>query len=508
MKEHIPVETEINGYLIAEVLWENNLGAIYKAVEIESRKTVSIQTFNATPITTAPLQEALSNHIRNLKGLLHPNILETHALKMSPSGPFLVMDYVPGTRLDDYITSRGPIHWQSALRITRQILNALQYAHDAHFIHNRLNPQHIIISRGNNVRILHFGIEHIANGESYKMPQRLMEEAAQVYSAPEHYADDSPGHFTSDIYSLGLIVHELLTGKHPLEESSLSFNGYSPYITNHTKYLEAIDPRPPKDFTEIVISALSRNPIHRPQSAEMMLDQLKEIEVQSIQPTVIYNKSTRFAELVPGLNWRSASITITALLILSLAGLYVLNRNKKNPFLALNAPLEAAQSQVSGPAPQVAMATRGEVLTLNIIPSGDVYLNGELLARNVAGVDSFTISKARHVLSIVHPELGRWEQRIDSRRNANLYYDINLNQTVPLRIKALDENNRSVRGEIFINGLSANAYTPTTLDLPIGKVNLEFKSSSFKPLEKPLEITIEADRTKPVTINVERLAQE
>ena len=335
-----------------------------------------------------------------------------------------------------------------------------------------------------------------------------MDDAASVYSAPEHYADDSPGHFTSDIYSLGLISHELLTGKHPLEESSLSFNGYSPYITNHTKYLEAIEPRPPKDFSDIVISALSRNPIHRPQSAEMMIDQLKDIEIQSAPPTVVYNTSSRFANLVPGLNWRAASITITALLILSLAGLYVLNRNKKNPFLALNEPLETAQSQVAGPAPTVAEASQGEVLTLNIIPAGDVYLDGELIARNVIGIDSFNISKARYVLSIVHPALGRWEQRIDARHTSNLYFDINLNQTVPLRIKALDENNRSVRGEIFINGLSANAYTPTTLDLPIGRVNIEFKSSSFKPLDKPLELTIEADRTKPVTINVERLEEE
>ena len=248
MKAQIPVETELNGYLLAEVIGENNLGVLYKAVDIETRKTVSIQTFNSPQSDLSVMEEGLTLHVNKLKGLLHPNIAETYALKKSASGPFLVSAYIPGTRLDDYINSRGPLHWQQALRITRQILNALQYAHESHFIHNRLNPQHIIISRGNITRLLHFGIEHIVNGSSYKMPERLVDDAASVYSAPEHYTDDSPGHFTSDIYSLGLIIHELLIGKHPLEDSSLSFNGYSPYITNHTKSLEAIEPKTAKSI--------------------------------------------------------------------------------------------------------------------------------------------------------------------------------------------------------------------------------------------------------------------
>ena len=248
--------------------------------------------------------------------------------------------------------------------------------------------------------------------------------------------------------------------------------------------------------------------MHRPQSAEMMLEELKDIEIHSNQPTVIYHKSSKLAELFPDVNWRIASTTITLLLILSLAGLYIVNRNKKNPFLALNAPKGDTVSPRRTVSPQVAEAATGKTMKLNIVPQGDVYLNGELLATKVSGLDSFLVAESRHVLSIIHPELGRWEQRIDARRDSELYFEINLNQTVPLRIRAIDENNRSVRGEIFINGISADAFTPTTLDLPLGKVNLEFKSAGFKPFEKPLELTIEADRTRPVTINVERIKLE
>ena len=508
MKEHMPIETELNGYLLAEVLWENNLGVLYKAVEIETRKTVSIQTFSSTREEWPALEETLYLHVNNLKGLLHPNIVQTRALNMSPSGPFLVLEYVPGVRLDDYISSRGPLHWQQSLRITRQILNALEYAHDTHFIHNRLNPQHIVVSRGNNAKILHFGLEHLVNSNSYKMPERLAEDVTSVYSAPEHYEDESPGHYTSDLYSLGLIIHELLTGQHPLEDSNLSFNGYSPYITNQKKYLEALEPKPPESFIEIVVSAMARNPMHRPQSAEMMTAELKDIEIQTVQPTVIYHSSSRLAALVPGLNWQTVFITITALLVLSLGGLYLVSKTQKNPFLALNAPGERATQQERRPSPQPAAAITRETLRLNVIPRGDVYLNGELLASNVEGLDSFTVSQARHTLSVTHPELGRWEQHIDARRNSDLYFEINLNQTIPLRIRAIDENNRSVRGELFVNGTSANAYTPTTIDIPIGQVFIDFKSSGFKPLEEPLELTIDADRTRPLTINVERIEQE
>lgn len=440
MREQIPIDIELDGYQITESLWSNRLGTLYKATELESRRTVGIQTFSSVSVEQPFHPEDLITHIEGLSSLMHPNVVETHSLKLSQDGPFLVQEYVPGYRLDEYLAQKGALHWQLSLRIIRQLLNALEYAHESNFLHHRLDPKHIIISRGNTAKIMQFGIEHLVAGNSYRMPERLISDPSTVYTAPEHYNEAEKGDFSSDLYSLGLIAHEIITGKHLLGDSNLSFEGYSPFIANRTRFLETIHPPLPDQLSSAIETALERNPTRRFQHAEAMIESLNGIEVESAQPKIKYHTSHRIRNLIPKLTSIPTLLTTVAFIILMLAAYLTVVPQKTNPFTALGGN-KAESQRTSRSLPQRAEATMGAF--------------GE-------------------------------------------------EQLVPVRIRAVDKNNRSVRGEIFIDGESANAYTPTTLNMQTGSYTVEIKAQGFTHPASTQKITVRQDRTRPVTLEVVR----
>ena len=442
IREQIPIDIELDGYQITEKLWSNRLGPLYKATELETRRTVCIQTFSSVAVEQPIHPEDLITHIQGISGLMHPNIVETHSLKLSPSGPFLIQEYVSGYRLDEYLKQKGAIHWQLSLRIIRQLLNALEYAHEAEFLHHRLDPKHIIIARGNTARIMQFGIEHLVAGNSYRMPERLISDPGSVYTAPEHYNEAEKGDYSSDIYSLGLLAHEIITGKHLLGDSTLSFEGYSPFIANRTRFLEAIYPSLPDQLLSAIETALERNPTRRFQHAEDMIESLNGIEIETAQPKIKYHTSHGLRNLIPKLTSIPTLITAVAFIILMLAAYLMVVPQKKNPFTVLGGNKAEVQStRTSRSLPQRAEAAIGSF--------------GE-------------------------------------------------KQLVPVRIRAVDKNNRSVRGEIFVDGESANAYTPTTLNMPTGSYTVEVKAQGFTHPASTQKVTVREERTRPVTIEVVR----
>ena len=442
MREQFPIDIELDGYQITETLWTNRLGTLYKATELESRRAVSIQTFTSVSLDSPVHPEDLLAHIEGHKGLVHPNIVETYALQLRSERPFLVQDYIPGYRLDAYLNKKGALHWQLALRIMRQLLNALQYAHEANFLHHRLDPRHIVIARGNTAKIMQFGIEHLVSGNSYRMPERLISDPGSVYTAPEHYNEAEKGDYSSDIYSLGLIAHELITGKHLLGDSTLSFEGYSPFIANRTRFLEAIHPPLPDQLLSAIEIALERNPTRRFQQAEAMIESLNDIELSTAQPKIRYHTSNEFRNLIPRFTSLPTLITLLALMVTMLVAYFMILPQKKNPFTALG--------------------------------GGTTELNSPRTSRSI-------------------PQSAQAMPRTSS-----------LDQAVPVRIRAVDKNNRSVRGEIFVNGESADAFTPTTLNIPKGSHTIEVKAQGFRSSTSPRKITVRQERTKPVTIEVER----
>ena len=442
MREQLLIDKQINGYQLTEVQWPNRLGTLYKATELDTNRIVSVQTFTSAASEFPMHPEDLTSHIEGLAGLMHPNIVETHSLQMSSEGPFLVQDYVAGYRLDHYLEKKGALHWQFALRIIRQILSALEYAHNANFLHHRLDPEHIIIGRGSTAKIMQFGLEHLVYGNSFRMAERLLSNPSRVYSAPEHYNEAERGDASSDLYSLGLIAHEILTGKHLLGDSTLSFEGYSPFIANRTRFLEALHPPLPEQLLASIETALSRNPSRRFQNAESMVESLRDIEVQSAQPKIKYHKSNLPLSLITRLRSRHVLIAGGALVLLLLVAAVTVFDKKENPFTALGGQAEATATV----RPQRSLPSQAEA------------------AENTRDEDG----------------------------------------AISVRIRAIDTNNRSVRGEIFINGESVNAFTPTTLSIPPGSHMITVKALGFEFPMEPQKVTIREDRVRPITIEVER----
>ena len=130
------------------------------------------------------------------------------------------------------------------------------------------------------------------------------------------------------------------------------------------------------------------------------------------------------------------------------------------------------------------------IVTMNIAPWGNVYLNGTLLAERIAGEETFEVSANEHTLSVVHPTYGRWERRIDLSSNESMNLSVDFREQVSVSVTAFDEYDGFVQGEIFVDGQTTNYYTPMTLDLPVGMHTIEVRAEGYATTQKTTTLAV------------------
>lgn len=203
---------------IEQLLGRGGMGAVYKATQKSLDRTVALKVINRELLSNDVLVDRFAREAKALARLHHPNIVGVFDFGNANGVCYLVMEYVDGTDLRQLL-STGEMQAQQALEIVPQICEALQYAHDQGIVHRDIKPENILVDRGGQVRIADFGLAKLlseadGNQDNLTVTRQVM--GTPKYMAPEQMEGAPEIDHRADIYSLGVVFYELLTGEIPL----------------------------------------------------------------------------------------------------------------------------------------------------------------------------------------------------------------------------------------------------------------------------------------------------
>jgi serine/threonine protein kinase len=271
------IGSEIDGrYRVVELIGEGGMGKVYLAEHIEIGKRVALKVLHPSYSRMPDLVERFRREARAASKIGHPNIVDvTDSGATADGSVYFVMEYLEGVELGSVIEREGALDVARALRISGQICRALQAAHREGIIHRDLKPENIfLITRGGEadvVKVLDFGIAKTTEAEAAR--ERRLTSPGMAMGTPEYMAPEQaagrPADARTDVYSLGAIIYEMVTGVPPYQGDN--------FMEILTKKATLDPPAPvtirselPQQVSDLVLQAMSRSPDSRPQSMESL----------------------------------------------------------------------------------------------------------------------------------------------------------------------------------------------------------------------------------------------
>ena len=262
----------LNGrYKIQTLIGTGGMAAVYLAKDLILDRLVAIKVLRLDFRQNNDAMRRFRREALSATQLTHPNIVGVYDVGQSQEMNYIVMEYVEGTDLKDYIRQRGALHPIEAVRIMMQIVSAIAAAHQNRIIHRDIKPQNILIDREGNVKITDFGIAVALSDTSLTQTNTLL--GSVHYLSPEQ-ARGGMATIQTDIYALGIVLYELLTGRVPFDgESAVSialkhFQEPLPPVVNPTAMI-------PQSLENIVLKATAKDPMNRYRSCYEMFQDLK-----------------------------------------------------------------------------------------------------------------------------------------------------------------------------------------------------------------------------------------
>ena len=277
-------------YEITELIGVGGMADVYKATDLMENRVVAVKILKAEFSENEDFLRRFRNESKAIAVLSHPNIVKIYDVGFTDEIQFIVMEYIDGITLKELLEQQGVLRWKDALKFVVQILKALQHAHDKGIVHRDIKPQNIMLFPDGTIKVMDFGIARFSRIDGKTLSEKTF--GSVHYISPEQ----AKGEMTderSDIYSVGVLLYEMLTGRKP-------FDGDSP-ISIAVKHMQdtAVPPREimpsiPESLEEIVLHAMERSPARRYQSAAEMIN---DISTFKVNPSIVFGyKSTPVEE--------------------------------------------------------------------------------------------------------------------------------------------------------------------------------------------------------------------
>lgn len=254
----------INNYVIERKLGGGGMGNVYFARHNRVDRMVAIKVLHQELFTNENIRNRFKNEANALIKLVHPNIVKIYDYVEQDNFACLVMEYIEGYTLDDYITKvSGPLVTEKAIPVICSILDAVQYAHDNNIFHRDIKPGNIMVSKdGAKVRIMDFGIAKIIDNENFKATKANTQLGTPFYMSPEHVKGLA---YTaaSDIYSLGVTLYEMVTGKCPYHDITNLFKLHSKIVNEPLPPTSIYYPDVATNLQAAIIKATQKDPSKR-----------------------------------------------------------------------------------------------------------------------------------------------------------------------------------------------------------------------------------------------------
>lgn len=285
-------------YEIREIIGVGGMAVVYKAYDCIEDRIVAVKILKEEFTSNEEFITRFKNESKAIAVLNHPNIVKVYDVSFGDLIQYIVMEYVDGITLKEYINKQGTLRWKDAVYLTIQVLRALQHAHDKGIVHRDVKPQNIMLLPDGTIKVTDFGIARFARSEHKTKTDKAI--GSVHYISPEQARGEQTDE-KADIYSVGVMLYEMLTGRLPFEaESAVS-------VAIMQLQQEPVKPRDinnsiPVGLEQITMHAMQKDINKRYKSAAEMLRDLEEFRRS---PDMVFeynyfvdNEPTKFVDAV------------------------------------------------------------------------------------------------------------------------------------------------------------------------------------------------------------------
>ena len=275
-------------YTVRELIGTGGMANVYKAVvgpggPVPEGTVVAVKVLRQELMHDPDLVRRFKNESKAISLLNHPNIVKVYDVSVSENLQYIVMEYVDGMTLREYLNERGgKLTSRETVHFISQILKALDHAHHNGVVHRDIKPQNIMLLDNGQLRMMDFGIARISRAENQLTGGKAM--GSVHYISPEQAKGDETD-FTSDIYSVGVMMYEMLSGHLPFDADDVVEVAIK-QISDKPQSLQELAPNVPHGLVEITERAMAKRPDNRYASAAEMLNALNAY-VEN--PAIVFN---------------------------------------------------------------------------------------------------------------------------------------------------------------------------------------------------------------------------
>ncbi|MHB8124230.1 MAG: Stk1 family PASTA domain-containing Ser/Thr kinase [Desulfitobacteriaceae bacterium] len=261
-------------YEVIEKIGAGGMAIVYKAKDLLLNRVVTIKVLRDQFVTDEDFIRRFRREAQSAASLSHPNIVSIYDVGKDGDMEYIVMEYIEGRNLKEIIREYAPLSTEQALHLARQLGEALSHAHQHHIIHRDIKPQNILITEDGRAKVTDFGIARAVSSATVTHTGDII--GSVHYLSPEQ-AKGVLSNEQSDIYSLGIIIYELLTGKVP-------YDGETP-IAIALKHLQEqplspskLNPRIEPELEAVVMRAIAKSPEARYSSVLELMEDLRKVQ--------------------------------------------------------------------------------------------------------------------------------------------------------------------------------------------------------------------------------------
>ncbi len=262
-------------YELLSLCGVGGMANVYKATDLQNGQTVAVKILRDEFLNNPELVRRFKNESKAISLLNNDNIVKVFDVSVSESIQYIVMEFVEGISLADYIEkSGGKLKWKIAVFFAEQILSALSHAHEKGVVHRDIKPHNIMLMQNGSIKVMDFGIARLSRSDSRTMTEKAI--GSVHYISPEQAKGDTTDP-KADIYSVGVMLYEMLTGMLPFEADS-AVSVAIKQISDTAIRPRDIDPEIPEPLEEITMRAMAKEPRDRYASAATMRADIEEFK--------------------------------------------------------------------------------------------------------------------------------------------------------------------------------------------------------------------------------------
>jgi serine/threonine-protein kinase len=255
-------------YQVRSRIARGGMATVYLATDLRLERRVAIKVMHGHLADDESFKQRFIQEARSAARLAHPNVVNVFDQGQDADSAYLVMEYLPGITLRDLLQEYGSLTAEQTLDISEAVLSGLAAAHKAGIVHRDLKPENVLLADDGRIKIGDFGLARAASANTATGAALL---GTVAYLSPE-LVTRGIADTRSDIYAVGIMMYEMLTGEQPFRGEQPMQVAYQ-HANDAVPTPSSVNARVPAELDELVLWATARDPEHRPRDARTMLDQ-------------------------------------------------------------------------------------------------------------------------------------------------------------------------------------------------------------------------------------------